>query len=270
MPDAQLEPDGIKEQYAFKVAADLEHNTKEQERIGAEVTALEERLRALRRDHTLLVGVQQALGEENAAAPVSQEPSGKAALPKPRSAEAEPKQARGRKTTTAKVPATKVPATKATTLKRAAAKTTAAKSGKNSAKSTAVTADTEPVKTGVVKAEPVKTEPTETRSAVKTDKADAKAAGPTLVSLVREVLGRQSEPRSAAEIAAAVAEARPDRTIKPTVVRTTVEGLVAKGQARRTKQGTSVFYAAPDDEPAARNEPATTAGPTGGGEPATA
>lgn len=257
VPDAQLEPDGIKQQYAFKVAADLEHNTKEQERIGAEVTALEERLRALRRDHTLLVGVQQALGEENAAVPVPQEVSGTAALPKPRPAAAEPKQqARGRKTATTKVPATKVPATKATTLKRAAAKTTAAKSGKNSAKSTAVTADAEPKPAATAK----KTD----------DKADAKAAGPTLVSLVREVLGRQSEPRSAAEISAAVAEARPDRTIKPTVVRTTVEGLVAKGQARRTKQGTSVFYAAPDDESATRKEPVTTAGPTGDGEPATA
>ncbi|MGW5251275.1 hypothetical protein ACWEQN_47860 [Streptomyces sp. NPDC004129] len=30
------------------------------------------------------------------------------------------------------------------------------------------------------------------------------------------------------------------------MVRTTLEGLVAKNQAKRTKQGASVFYTAPD------------------------
>ncbi|MFE0044303.1 hypothetical protein [Streptomyces albireticuli] len=247
MPDAQLETNGIKEQYAFKVAADLEHNTKEQERIGAEVTALEERLRALRRDHTLLVGVQQALGKEAAAAPVPQEATGTATVPTPRPAAAEAKPARRRKAAT----------TKAATTKAPAGKTTVAKARKNSAKSPDAKADTKVEKA----AKAPKTEKAESAGKTeKTDQAGPKTAGPTLVSLVREVLGRQSEPRSAAEIAAAVAEARPDRTIKPTVVRTTVEGLVAKGQAQRTKQGTSVFYAAPDDAPAAPAESTRTAG----------
>jgi hypothetical protein len=82
---------------------------------------------------------------------------------------------------------------------------------------------------------------------------------PTLVDLVREHLAGQSEPRSAAEIATAVGEQHPERTIKTTVVRTTLEGLVAKNQAQRTRQGRSIFYTtpqtaepAPDDEAAAQ------------------
>ncbi|MGV4987836.1 hypothetical protein ACVB8X_33280 [Streptomyces sp. NRAIS4] len=78
---------------------------------------------------------------------------------------------------------------------------------------------------------------------------------PTLVDLVREHLASQSEPRSAAEIAAALGRQYPERTVKTTVVRTTLEGLVAKSRAQRTKQGTSVFYTAPDAaEPAAHGE----------------
>ena len=69
---------------------------------------------------------------------------------------------------------------------------------------------------------------------------------PTLVDLVRAHLADQSEPRSAAEIATALDRQHPERTIKTTVVRTTVEGLVAKNRAQRTKQGASVFYTAPD------------------------
>jgi hypothetical protein len=67
---------------------------------------------------------------------------------------------------------------------------------------------------------------------------------PTLVALIRAYLAQQSEPSSAAEIAAALSEAHPDRIIKTTVVRTTLEGLVARSTAQRLKQGHSVFYAA--------------------------
>jgi hypothetical protein len=80
-------------------------------------------------------------------------------------------------------------------------------------------------------------------------KSAGKAAAPakrfTLVELVRSHLVGQSEPRSAAEVATALGKAHPDRGIKTTVVRTTLEGLVAKYQAQRTKQGSSVFYTAP-------------------------
>ncbi|KUN76459.1 hypothetical protein [Streptomyces griseoruber] len=81
-------------------------------------------------------------------------------------------------------------------------------------------------------------------------------APPTLVDLVREHLAGQDEPRSAAEIAVALGERHPERTVRTTVVRTTLEGLVAKSQAQRTKQGTSVFYTAPDPAaPAAQASP---------------
>ncbi|MFI1735292.1 hypothetical protein ACH40E_39975 [Streptomyces acidicola] len=80
-----------------------------------------------------------------------------------------------------------------------------------------------------------------------TSKAEATtAAKPTLVELVRRHLTEQSEPRSAAEVATALSQAHPDRRIQTTVVRTTLEGLVAKSHAQRAKQGSSVYYTAPD------------------------
>ncbi|MFF4031057.1 hypothetical protein ACFYZ2_15065 [Streptomyces sviceus] len=86
-------------------------------------------------------------------------------------------------------------------------------------------------------------------------KASAARSGPTLVDLVRDHLAGQKEPRSAAEVSTALGGQHPDRTIKTTVVRTTLEGLVARNQAQRTKQGTSVFYTTPDaGGPAARSE----------------
>ncbi|WP_063818372.1 BlaI/MecI/CopY family transcriptional regulator [Streptomyces mirabilis] len=77
------------------------------------------------------------------------------------------------------------------------------------------------------------------------------SAKPTLVEVIRGHLEQQGEPRSAAEITAALTQAHPDRSVKTTVVRTTLEGLVAKSHAHRTKQGSSVFYTA-----AAASQPA--------------
>lgn len=74
----------------------------------------------------------------------------------------------------------------------------------------------------------------------------ASSPSPTLVELVREHLEGQSEPRSAAKIAAALGQRHPEHNVKTTVVRTTLEGLVARNQAQRSKQGKSVFYTAPD------------------------
>ncbi|MGW2960797.1 hypothetical protein ACWDGI_20300 [Streptomyces sp. NPDC001220] len=86
----------------------------------------------------------------------------------------------------------------------------------------------------------------------------ASSATPTLVELVHEHLARQSEPRSAAEITTALTQQHPERAIKTTVVRTTLEGLVAKSQAQRTVQGRSVFYTTPQSaeasEPASHDE----------------
>ncbi|GGQ77768.1 hypothetical protein OIE82_32440 [Streptomyces althioticus] len=100
---------------------------------------------------------------------------------------------------------------------------------------------------------PATPKPAGKASAVKAPrKAPAKAAepaqgdAPKLVDLVRRHLDEQKEPRSAAEVATALGQAHPGRTVKVTVVRSTLEGLVARNQAQRSKQGTSVFYTAPE------------------------
>ncbi|MEU9413089.1 hypothetical protein AB0E08_46365 [Streptomyces sp. NPDC048281] len=49
-------------QYVSQVTSDLEHNTKEQERVTTELAALQEQLATLQRDHTVLLNMQQALG----------------------------------------------------------------------------------------------------------------------------------------------------------------------------------------------------------------
>lgn len=198
MSKAAQEATGIKAHYGAQVTTDLEHNAKEQERIRAELIALEEQLQALQYDRTLLLGVQQALGGEDSPLSTPQKAGStaeaKAAdLPKPRASRTLPK-ADGRKQAAAKK-----------------ADKTSSPEGENA-------------------------------------KATVAAAAPTLVALAREHLGELSEPRSAAEIAAALAQAHPGRDIKPTVVRTTLEGLVAKGQAHRAKQGASVFYSASGEQ----------------------
>ncbi|MFD0008932.1 hypothetical protein ACFVJ4_42160 [Streptomyces sp. NPDC127178] len=86
----------------------------------------------------------------------------------------------------------------------------------------------------------------------------AKAGQPTLVELIRRHLLELKEPRSAAEISAALGQAHPKRQFADKVVRVTLEGLVAKSQAERTKQGRSVFYIAPKSAaaPEAEAQPA--------------
>ncbi|MGW3122795.1 hypothetical protein ACWDBW_37730 [Streptomyces sp. NPDC001107] len=93
------------------------------------------------------------------------------------------------------------------------------------------------------------TAPSRARTRKSADKAPVAATTttqPSLVELIRQHLAGQNEPRSTAEVATALDQAHPERGIKNTVVRTTLENLVAKGQAQRTKQGSSVYYIAPD------------------------
>ncbi|MFK4272540.1 hypothetical protein [Streptomyces milbemycinicus] len=203
MPESTTATTELASQYAAQVASDLEHNAKEQERISAEVAALQEQLAALQHDHSVLVNVQQALG-------VSPTPVQPAATP-----------------SSPAVPA----ARKKTSDEPGAGKQKRAKK-----------ADTVQVRTAAKKSDAKKP----------ADKATApKTAQPTLVELVRGHLTEQGGPRSAAEVATALGQAHPERGIKTTVVRTTLEGLVAKNQAQRSKQGASVFYSAPHtDAPA--------------------
>ncbi|MER7187021.1 hypothetical protein ABT404_47475 [Streptomyces hyaluromycini] len=76
------------------------------------------------------------------------------------------------------------------------------------------------------------------------DSAQPSPAGPkpSLVEAVHTYLAEQREPRSATDVAEAIRAGQPGRTIKTTVIRTTLENLVARNRARRTKQGRAVFY----------------------------
>lgn len=193
MPETTFPSTELTSQYTAQVASDLERNAKEQERIGAEISALQQQLLALQHDHTVLVNMQKALGAADTtaeAAPSLED----AVVPSPRH---------------------EAPA-KSSTGKRSRAKKVGTDQGSKTPKKT--TAKT----------------------------ATAKTAKPTLVELIRGHLTEQNEPRSAAEVATALGQTHPDRSIKTTVVRTTLEGLVAKSQAQRTKQGSSVFYTAAD------------------------
>ncbi|MFJ8363434.1 hypothetical protein [Streptomyces sp. NPDC093984] len=205
-------------QYAAQVAGDLERNVKEQERISAEIAALQEQLATLQHDHAVLVTMQNALGIPTAPVePVAVPES--ATVPAPRK----------------KSPAGSGTGRQPQAKKKAAAGQTRTTGRKTAGKKAAGK------KADATQAETVKTEAT-------------KAGQPTLVELVRAHLGEQSEPRSAAEVADALGKAHPERGIKTTVVRSTLEGLVAKKQAQRTKQGTAVFYTAPDTaEPTTAN-----------------
>ncbi|WP_406296599.1 hypothetical protein [Streptomyces sp. NBC_00624] len=205
MSEIQAHATGLTSQYIAQVTGDLERNVKEQERISAEIEALQEQLGALQHDHSVLVSMQEALGGANAAG----EADTTAAPTVPRQATAEPRQSKPKKAAAASA--------KATASKKSADKASSAKV-----------------------------------SSTKAPKTDSK---PTLVNLIRGHLEQQSEPRSATEISAALTQAHPDRGVKTTVVRTTLEGLVAKSQAQRTKQGSSVFYTATAAPETAAAEP---------------
>ncbi|WP_369254282.1 BlaI/MecI/CopY family transcriptional regulator [Streptomyces sp. R35] len=212
MPDTKTPTTELTSQYAAQVANDLERNAKEQERISAEIDALQEQLRALQHDHTVLTNVQKALGIADTATPPAPEETAAPSVPRQKT-DSEPGAG-----------------------KRVRAKKAASGQGDRAAKKPAAAA----------------------KATV------AKATQPTLVELIRRHLTDQSEPRSAAEIATALGQAHPDRTIKTTVVRTTVENLVAKSHAQRTKQGTSVYYTATHTQ-----EPTTPATPPADTQPET-
>ncbi|MFJ8858126.1 hypothetical protein ACIRD8_06780 [Streptomyces sp. NPDC102451] len=72
--------------------------------------------------------------------------------------------------------------------------------------------------------------------------ATKKSGEPTWRELVTGYLSEQREPKSAAEVAAALTEAHPQRTTQVTVVRNTLEQGVAHGLLERSKQGRSVYY----------------------------
>ncbi|MFD9936844.1 hypothetical protein ACFWZ6_27350 [Streptomyces massasporeus] len=215
-------------QYIAQVTGDLDANVKEQERVSAEIASLQEQLAALQRDHGVLVSMHQALGITTHPTESASDSAG-AVVPSPRrkkdGASAGGKQ-KARKSTAAPAKrAARKSAAKTTGIARTAATGTSAGTTKTAA--TGTSAGT-------------------TKAAGTAKKAgSAKSAEPTLVELIRRHLAAQKEPRSAAEISTALGQAHPHRDIAAKVVRVTLEGLVAKSQAERSKQGRSVFYTAP-------------------------
>ncbi|MEV5958006.1 hypothetical protein AB0M11_30285 [Streptomyces sp. NPDC051987] len=163
-------------EYSARIAQDLELNTEKQDRLAAEIAALEEQLRAVRENRVVLERLQQALAPQ-AGAPASA------------SGPAEPAEA-------------------------------------GDAVEAAVPHQ--------------RTEPVPNRRAAKPkNRAETKQS---LVEAVHAHLAQQSEPVSAADVAEAIRAGQPGRTIKTTVIRTTLENLVARNRARRSKQGRAVFY----------------------------
>ncbi|MBO1329922.1 hypothetical protein [Streptomyces sp. VRA16 Mangrove soil] len=83
-------------------------------------------------------------------------------------------------------------------------------------------------------------------------RGDTRPQGPSLVDLLKQQLRGYDEPRSAAEITDDLGKAHPERSFQTKVVRNTLEALVAKSGAERTRQKRSVYYCAPKaEQPAA-------------------
>ncbi|MFD5539853.1 hypothetical protein ACFWIJ_19065 [Streptomyces sp. NPDC127079] len=266
-------------QYGERIQRDLDLNAAEQERLGAEIAALEGQLRELRENRVVLERLRQALApqagatapdaaegavaheaneadeadqvDESASSSEGVEPTG--ASGSDRSADA-PASASAGDAKAAEVTVAVVPR-----QKTGSASSGAADSGSGKASS----GTTGRGKAGSGKAGPRKASPRKASSRkAKTEEAtpaEAPAAEatpaeakPSLVDAVRTYLAQQREPRSAVEVAEAIRSGQPGRTIKTTVIRTTLESLVARNLAQRSKQGRSVFYtstAAAQDTP---------------------
>lgn len=211
----------LKTHYLAQVETDLEHNGKERDRVTTEIAALQDQLASLEQDHALLVGVRQSLV---GAAPQAEQVTARTEAPAD--------------TAPVRVPRARKPKAAARTPKRSAPKK--------------AVAAPKPAKA----AKPAKVaKPASTGGSAKGSTATA----PTLVELVTAALTGHSEPRSAAEVGTALTQEHPKRKIQTTVVRNTLEALVAKGQALRSKQGRSVYYTASESAPAPTSETAAEA-----------
>ncbi|MGW3152597.1 hypothetical protein ACWDG1_50270, partial [Streptomyces sp. NPDC001177] len=74
--------------------------------------------------------------------------------------------------------------------------------------------------------------------------AAKKAAEPSLGDLLKQILDKHpGEPRTAAEVTSELEKAYPERARNSTIVRNTLERLVAKSAVERTKQKSTVLYA---------------------------
>ncbi|MFF4153996.1 hypothetical protein ACFYZU_27725 [Streptomyces sp. NPDC001651] len=258
-------------QYSAQVTADLERNRKEQDRVAGEIKALQDQLTALRHDQSVLENIQRALGaaQESVAAPeqpeaerpeaeqpeAEQKEEGEpvAVVPAPRTQEPRTTRRtkaagagkRTKETRPAKPAKGKSTGTGAPGRRRTGAKSAATNSDKNAGKNLGRNTGRSTAKTSAKAVEAA---------------TSSSASSPSLVELVRGHLAERQEPRSAAEVASALAERYPERGVKATVVRSTLEGLVARTQAHRSKQGRSVFYTVPNAS--GSSAPTTPSAPT--------
>ncbi|MET9899693.1 hypothetical protein [Streptomyces sp. NPDC006446] len=133
MPDTKT-PTELTSHYTAQVVGDLERNAKEQERIGAEIDALQEQLTALRQDHAVLTNLHQALGATSALTETAPEPTAVPSVPQqktPGTSTKAAKAADAKRTRTKKAGAVKeaparTPAAKKPAVKKPAVKDTSA------------------------------------------------------------------------------------------------------------------------------------------------
>lgn len=254
MPETTTAATELASQYITRVSSDLESNIKEQERVSAEIAALQEQLTALQHDHGVLLNMQQALGITilSTKPETQSEAETPARVVSPRRKKTSTTTGAKRKAgtsaaTTPKTDATAATKSKTKTVTTQAKPKAAAAAAEAKPQPTTTAAQAKP-KAGKSGASPVRKAAGESAFGAA---GGAEASQPTLVELIRRHLAEQQEPRSAAEISAALGQARPGRTVSAKVVRITLEGLVAKSQAQRSKQGRSVFYVAPASRPTA-------------------
>ncbi|MFF3492917.1 hypothetical protein ACFYWS_16330 [Streptomyces sp. NPDC002795] len=198
----------LKSRYADRIQDDIAHNESELKRVSEEITALQAQLGTLEENRTLLESMLKSLGSGTLPplpAPAAEKAVGKTAGKVPRQ--------KARDTTATK------PAQAKKTRETAGAPAKAAKA----AKPDKAAAATKPAAPATEKTEP---------------------QGSTLVELIVSQLGSETSPRSAAEITSTLQKTHPKREFSTKVVRNTLEALVAKARAERTRQQRSVFYVA--------------------------
>jgi hypothetical protein len=122
VPDTKT-PTELTSQYTAQVVGDLERNAKEQERVGAEIDALQEQLNALRHDHAVLTNLHRALEVTGAPIEAEPEPAAPSSVPRQKTSG---KSADGKRQRTRKADAPKETAARTAAARKPAAEATSA------------------------------------------------------------------------------------------------------------------------------------------------
>ncbi|MEU6807729.1 hypothetical protein ABZ920_01625 [Streptomyces sp. NPDC046831] len=205
----------IQDRYAQQVTTDLEKNRAEQQEVTAQLQTLHTRLEHLRLEETWLAGVQASLagpgGAQDSSPADDEADCGSSETPEQSSL---PQQL-GRTRKKAAQPAggrrtaQKKTAAETATKKVTAKKTSAQAAGAKSAVSTTTT--------------------------------------PVLGVLLKAIVdGHAGQPRTALEIGEELERRYPERARAVTIVRNTLERLVAKSEIERTRQKRTVLYSSTD------------------------